>query len=1052
MTAPPFPAKQLRSYCVTLSRMIVSTIRHNAIFLLTAALCWWLLFRIPQIAYIWQHAAFPAISPVSRAYLCLAGLLAFNYGLSIFFVARTFALRRASLGLRWGHRRHTIAARQRGIWRFLMPSHVFRLALYGIPLASATWLPMLPVWPARWPRSLGVPQPPSRRPSFFFSSAWAAILTASAVLAVVGRYPRMAAVYPLAHVFSTNLAVLLALIGIWAALHARIACRRFRRRSFLWSFLGRLLGWMLASCLVGEFLWIFRWSEAGFLLRAYPLYNVWALVHLLSLILILAILADRLRCQHSLLSLPLLAGTVFLLLLWTRPMAVSYADLLAETSTTPPSRPSVVSPTEDEFVQMHDEHGHLLTDQKWFDHILTRMTEIEKHPGPFVFVAASGGGSRAAILTAFALETLSRTPIDRRVPFRGEQQLDSSVRTWADNIVLISSVSGGSLATAHYVQGLQGRHVPRKANPWRSTEAQETLRQIAARVDNHIYSLRSGNPPFREEDVPAAVRADPLRELAYWEERRSHLPPQEHLEEDLKEIATLLQVKASLQLLLAGNSPGQIEADLRSHPEYVRCAWVLDSSLIDDMCADFMAPVLRGVMSFASDRETCLRDFWTTTLGWSNCVNRWGYHGQEAAWAYEPYHPAVVLNAANARNSTRLAIGFPPLPKDLVTLGIRGYRGGLPTTLDEVAPACPVSLSQGVRLSSNFPWGFRIQELDVPVTGWSAGVQHNWDIFGRADILDGGVVDNTGIDMLHSILWGIQYHALDGDESYRGPCKRIYESLQKRPIVIVEVDAGALAPEPRSALGLGYGILGPVDALKVVADRQARDAAQEYLRRIERVLRPEVDGYTRVRLPVQALRIVANQGDSLTRQDIMTAWALGPRDKAAVLESLIFQLGDWDRKRKRVMRKAENGPSLNRIEGYKHVERLLDLEERLIARAKQGSSTDAAAGEKPSSARDCFAVTAAYLPSFRMYHTSVERILVYQLEGGVLHDELFDRYRRLRDEFEGIATVLEGLEQWGAKEWQPVKERLDRMGMWCQKLSSAAKERREQEIGRLEGR
>ena len=43
--------------------------------------------------------------------------------------------------------------------------------------------------------------------------------------------------------------------------------------------------------------------------------------------------------------------------------------------------------------------------------------------GPVVFVAASGGGSRAAIFTALVLELLDQTPFD-------------SEKSWGDRILL----------------------------------------------------------------------------------------------------------------------------------------------------------------------------------------------------------------------------------------------------------------------------------------------------------------------------------------------------------------------------------------------------------------------------------------------------------------------------------------------------------------------------------------------------------------------------------------------------------------------------------------
>jgi hypothetical protein len=48
--------------------------------------------------------------------------------------------------------------------------------------------------------------------------------------------------------------------------------------------------------------------------------------------------------------------------------------------------------------------------QQWFDQFSNRIEAIPDE-GPVVFVAATGGGSRAAIFAALTLETLQRTPI-----------------------------------------------------------------------------------------------------------------------------------------------------------------------------------------------------------------------------------------------------------------------------------------------------------------------------------------------------------------------------------------------------------------------------------------------------------------------------------------------------------------------------------------------------------------------------------------------------------------------------------------------------------------
>ena len=86
----------------------------------------------------------------------------------------------------------------------------------------------------------------------------------------------------------------------------------------------------------------------------------------------------------------------------------------------------------------------------WYRFIEDRLTSIPEDE-PVVIVFASGGGSRAAIFTALTLEFLARTHVGSLGQRQSPGEPSESRRSWADNIVLISAVSGGSLATAHFV-------------------------------------------------------------------------------------------------------------------------------------------------------------------------------------------------------------------------------------------------------------------------------------------------------------------------------------------------------------------------------------------------------------------------------------------------------------------------------------------------------------------------------------------------------------------------------------------------------------------------
>src|SRR5262249_55241574 len=152
-----------------------------------------------------------------------------------------------------------------------------------------------------------------------------------------------------------------------------------------------------------------------------------------------------------------------------------------------------------------------------------------------------------------------------------------------------------------------------------------------------------------------------------------------------------------------------------------------------------------------ADRGNALARFWTHRFRWTNCTNFSGYHGPLSCWNYGaecggPERPAVVFNAVDVARGSRLAVGFPPLPADLWD-GV--YKHGV-TREAPRALNYPVSLARAVRMSSNFPFGFRPLRFQVP---------KSWDRDQRIHVVDGGVVDNTGLDTIYELLLAVEYHA-----------------------------------------------------------------------------------------------------------------------------------------------------------------------------------------------------------------------------------------------------------------------------------------------------
>src|SRR5439155_4807281 len=218
-----------------------------------------------------------------------------------------------------------------------------------------------------------------------------------------------------------------------------------------------------------------------------------------------------------------------------------------------------------------------------------------------------------------------------------------------------------------------------------------------------------------------------------------------------------------------GGDANQLDAEEWKHYHFI-----LRSRLIDEMSADFMAPLLRGVLTPGVARGDTLSAFWKERFGWADCWDQTGYQG-----VYDPkLHPLLCLNASNVGKGSRLVVGFPPLPYRLLQRGSIEDKELSPTQawgdLFENLQG-RMSLARAVRLSSNFPFGLHVSELPAPAGGKPTHV------------LDGGVVDNTGLDTVYALVCGLD------EKSHQGPTRgqTILDQLRQRGVVILEIDAGA---------------------------------------------------------------------------------------------------------------------------------------------------------------------------------------------------------------------------------------------------------------------
>jgi hypothetical protein len=212
-----------------------------------------------------------------------------------------------------------------------------------------------------------------------------------------------------------------------------------------------------------------------------------------------------------------------------------------------------------------------------------------------------------------------------------------------------------------------------------------------------------------------------------------------------------------------------------------------------------------------------------------------------------------------------------------------------------------------VRLSSNFPFGFRVSEVKVP-RGARAFVH----------VLDGGVVDNTGLDTIYELCKALQRHADAASSPYRGRARAALEGLRRRGVVLLEIDAGA---KPAGTTPWRFDPLGgprePLQGLDNASYTNAEVVKQLYVNEVRRALTrdqnvlrglaaeasappgdfPEqLAGATAMHLVFQCNHYLP--GQKAQDPEVMTAWALGPRDKAQIVQRFLIELEVWDQHRR----------------------------------------------------------------------------------------------------------------------------------------------------------
>ena len=341
----------------------------------------------------------------------------------------------------------------------------------------------------------------------------------------------------------------------------------------------------------------------------------------------------------------------------------------------------------------------LTVSDSWLAHLKMRLDAIPED-GPVVFVAASGGGSRAALFTALVFEHLNRTPVS----CKGHPDYHIG-----DHLLLVSSVSGGTLASACYVDDQYRRNS--------STDLSHKPKNF-----------------FAEETLALMIDALPsIKGRPWYEGSRNN--------------GSWVEWWRAAEDCCGDNEDAR---------------WFFKRPLVDDMCTDFMAPLLRGVLYPMNDRGHSTMQFWQRRFGLSATNLDW--HRRIATRLFDAasgkdtvvsrltdWPPLLLCNVSEVERGNRTIIGFPPLPPDLLTFDIDAPHFprewiALDAGDGKIDQVCEVSLAEATRLSANFPWGFPVVRVDIPQSTPTGGQ--------RPDVrfVDGAVADNTGIDSLRYVV------------------------------------------------------------------------------------------------------------------------------------------------------------------------------------------------------------------------------------------------------------------------------------------------------------
>jgi hypothetical protein len=194
---------------------------------------------------------------------------------------------------------------------------------------------------------------------------------------------------------------------------------------------------------------------------------------------------------------------------------------------------------------------------------------------------------------------------------------------------------------------------------------------------------------------------------------------------------------------------------------------------------DFLAPMYRGFLVPFENRGESLTAYWDQYFHW-NRVHQTTVGADR---------PILVFGVSDIDLGRRVMVGFPRLPGGWYSRWTKDKAGDWTTSDKDHAPYSlsslryaeskfDIPLTRAVRMSSSFPFGFEPTNASVEVPKPAQAT--------TADVhfLDGGMIDNTGLDSVVAILSKIP-------QSNSLKAKSLAGQLRSRGIFLIEIDAGA---------------------------------------------------------------------------------------------------------------------------------------------------------------------------------------------------------------------------------------------------------------------